>query len=176
MTPIKCPRCESTNTKFCYYNNYNRSQPRHFCKACRRHWTNGGTLRNIPVGGTRKATTNPNKPNKRHKKTSSSSTTTSLEQQQQEQVAFALIDEQQQQQPIISNALFQSIQSPLFDPFLPPLPPPMNQSSNNNSEASFSSTTSSADPWTSTLLDLNCWSWEDINYFVSASDLNPPKC
>ncbi|KAK1308218.1 Dof zinc finger protein DOF5.8 [Acorus calamus] len=62
MTPIKCPRCESTNTKFCYYNNYNRSQPRHFCKACRRHWTNGGTLRNIPIGGTRKATTDPNKP------------------------------------------------------------------------------------------------------------------
>ncbi|XP_010245314.1 PREDICTED: dof zinc finger protein DOF1.4-like [Nelumbo nucifera] len=50
-TPLKCPRCGSTNTKFCYYNNYNRSQPRHFCKACKRHWTNGGTLRNVPVGG-----------------------------------------------------------------------------------------------------------------------------
>ncbi|KAL0905095.1 hypothetical protein M5K25_027271 [Dendrobium thyrsiflorum] len=49
-----CPRCESTNTKFCYYNNYSRSQPRHFCRACRRHWTEGGTLRNIPVGGRRK--------------------------------------------------------------------------------------------------------------------------
>ncbi|XP_020700475.1 dof zinc finger protein 3-like [Dendrobium catenatum] len=31
--------------------NYSRSQPRHFCRACRRHWTEGGTLRNIPVGG-----------------------------------------------------------------------------------------------------------------------------
>ncbi|EPS67789.1 hypothetical protein M569_06985 [Genlisea aurea] len=52
-----CPRCDSTNTKFCYYNNYNLSQPRHFCKACRRYWTLGGTLRNIPVGGgTRKST------------------------------------------------------------------------------------------------------------------------
>lgn len=48
---LKCPRCESTNTKFCYYNNYNLSQPRHFCKTCRRYWTRGGALRNVPVGG-----------------------------------------------------------------------------------------------------------------------------
>ncbi|XP_010263782.1 PREDICTED: dof zinc finger protein DOF3.4-like [Nelumbo nucifera] len=48
---LPCPRCDSTNTKFCYYNNYNLSQPRHFCKSCRRYWTQGGTLRNIPVGG-----------------------------------------------------------------------------------------------------------------------------
>ena len=48
---VRCPRCESTNTKFCYYNNYNLSQPRHFCRACRRYWTMGGALRNIPVGG-----------------------------------------------------------------------------------------------------------------------------
>ncbi|XP_010690053.2 dof zinc finger protein DOF3.1 [Beta vulgaris subsp. vulgaris] len=48
---LKCPRCDSTNTKFCYYNNYNLSQPRHFCKSCRRYWTKGGSLRNIPVGG-----------------------------------------------------------------------------------------------------------------------------
>ncbi|XP_078432041.1 DOF zinc finger protein 2 [Wolffia australiana] len=53
---LRCPRCESTNTKFCYYNNYNLSQPRHFCKDCRRYWTKGGALRNIPVGGgTRKS-------------------------------------------------------------------------------------------------------------------------
>ncbi|GMH16007.1 hypothetical protein Nepgr_017848 [Nepenthes gracilis] len=48
---LKCPRCESTNTKFCFYNNYSLTQPRHFCKSCRRYWTKGGTLRNIPVGG-----------------------------------------------------------------------------------------------------------------------------
>ncbi|ESW22537.1 hypothetical protein PHAVU_005G161200 [Phaseolus vulgaris] len=48
---LKCPRCDSINTKFCYYNNYNLSQPRHFCKNCRRYWTKGGALRNIPVGG-----------------------------------------------------------------------------------------------------------------------------
>nr|GEU51158.1 DOF zinc finger protein DOF3.4 [Tanacetum cinerariifolium] len=46
-----CPRCQSPNTKFCYYNNYNTSQPRHFCKSCRRYWTHGGALRDIPVGG-----------------------------------------------------------------------------------------------------------------------------
>ncbi|KAG6383716.1 hypothetical protein SASPL_156517 [Salvia splendens] len=51
---LKCPRCASTNTKFCYYNNYNKSQPRHFCKSCKRHWTKGGTLRNILVGAARK--------------------------------------------------------------------------------------------------------------------------
>lgn len=49
--PQKCPRCDSSNTKFCYYNNYSLSQPRYFCKACRRYWTHGGTLRNVPVGG-----------------------------------------------------------------------------------------------------------------------------
>ncbi|XP_047163811.1 dof zinc finger protein DOF2.4-like isoform X2 [Vigna umbellata] len=48
---LKCPRCESANTKFCYYNNYSLSQPRHFCKTCRRYWTRGGALRNVPVGG-----------------------------------------------------------------------------------------------------------------------------
>ncbi|KAK9048771.1 hypothetical protein SSX86_032262 [Deinandra increscens subsp. villosa] len=52
--PLTCPRCESTNTKFCYYNNYNKTQPRYFCKACKRHWTSGGVLRNVPVGGQRK--------------------------------------------------------------------------------------------------------------------------
>ncbi|KAK4743726.1 hypothetical protein SAY87_010038 [Trapa incisa] len=49
--PFKCPRCDSSNTKFCYYNNYSLSQPRHFCKACKRYWTRGGTLRSVPVGG-----------------------------------------------------------------------------------------------------------------------------
>ncbi|XP_020687455.1 dof zinc finger protein DOF5.7 [Dendrobium catenatum] len=48
---LKCPRCDSPNTKFCYYNNYSLTQPRHFCKSCRRYWTKGGALRNVPVGG-----------------------------------------------------------------------------------------------------------------------------
>ncbi|KAL5581025.1 hypothetical protein UlMin_013467 [Ulmus minor] len=48
---LKCPRCDSSNTKFCYFNNYSLTQPRHFCKTCRRYWTRGGALRNVPVGG-----------------------------------------------------------------------------------------------------------------------------
>ncbi|KAE8696408.1 Dof zinc finger protein DOF1.7 [Hibiscus syriacus] len=70
---LKCPRCDSSNTKFCYYNNYNLSQPRHFCKNCRRYWTKGGALRNIPVGGgTRKTTKRSSSSNtKRHPNPSS---------------------------------------------------------------------------------------------------------
>ncbi|XP_019177185.1 PREDICTED: dof zinc finger protein DOF5.7-like [Ipomoea nil] len=49
--PQKCPRCDSPNTKFCYYNNYSQSQPRYLCKTCRRYWTKGGVLRTVPVGG-----------------------------------------------------------------------------------------------------------------------------
>ncbi|XP_011101009.1 dof zinc finger protein DOF1.8-like isoform X2 [Sesamum indicum] len=64
---LNCPRCNSTNTKFCYYNNYSLSQPRYFCKTCRRYWTAGGSLRNIPVGGG----------SRKNKKSSSTSTTTS---------------------------------------------------------------------------------------------------
>ncbi|CAA7031953.1 unnamed protein product [Microthlaspi erraticum] len=48
---LNCPRCSSLNTKFCYYNNYSLTQPRYFCKDCRRYWTEGGSLRNIPIGG-----------------------------------------------------------------------------------------------------------------------------
>lgn len=48
---LNCPRCDSTNTKFCYFNNYSLTQPRHFCKTCRRYWTRGGALRSVPVGG-----------------------------------------------------------------------------------------------------------------------------
>ncbi|XP_062209442.1 dof zinc finger protein 4-like [Phragmites australis] len=51
QAPLRCPRCNSSNTKFCYYNNYNLTQPRHFCKTCRRYWTKGGALRNVPIGG-----------------------------------------------------------------------------------------------------------------------------
>ncbi|XP_044476328.1 dof zinc finger protein DOF5.4-like [Mangifera indica] len=59
---LKCPRCDSFNTKFCYYNNYNLSQPRHFCKSCRRYWTKGGVLRNVPVGGGCRKTKRNSKP------------------------------------------------------------------------------------------------------------------
>ncbi|CAL9067646.1 unnamed protein product [Musa banksii] len=51
---LPCPRCKSLDTKFCYYNNYNVNQPRHFCKNCQRYWTAGGTMRNVPVGAGRR--------------------------------------------------------------------------------------------------------------------------
>ncbi|XP_038724790.1 dof zinc finger protein DOF4.6-like [Tripterygium wilfordii] len=67
---LNCPRCNSTNTKFCYYNNYSLTQPRYFCKTCRRYWTEGGSLRNIPVGGG-------SRKNKRSSNSSSSSSNSS---------------------------------------------------------------------------------------------------
>ncbi|KAG1334456.1 cyclic dof factor 2 [Cocos nucifera] len=51
---LPCPRCNSLDTKFCYFNNYNVNQPRHFCKNCQRYWTAGGTMRNVPVGAGRR--------------------------------------------------------------------------------------------------------------------------
>ncbi|KAK9283597.1 hypothetical protein L1049_011846 [Liquidambar formosana] len=51
---LPCPRCNSLNTKFCYFNNYNVNQPRHFCQNCHRYWTAGGTMRNVPVGAGRR--------------------------------------------------------------------------------------------------------------------------
>jgi hypothetical protein len=48
---LMCPRCGSSNTKFCYYNNNNMSQPRYRCRNCVRTWTQGGSLRDVPVGG-----------------------------------------------------------------------------------------------------------------------------
>ncbi|XP_037488032.1 dof zinc finger protein DOF3.1-like [Triticum dicoccoides] len=66
---LECPRCSSSDTKFCYYNNYSTTQPRHYCRTCRRYWTHGGTLRNVPVGGAcrragkrRKASADPQTP------------------------------------------------------------------------------------------------------------------
>jgi hypothetical protein len=58
----QCPRCASRDTKFCYYNNYNTAQPRHFCRACRRYWTLGGSLRNVPVGGSTRKRQRPARP------------------------------------------------------------------------------------------------------------------
>ncbi|XP_008240580.1 PREDICTED: cyclic dof factor 2-like isoform X1 [Prunus mume] len=51
---LPCPRCNSLDTKFCYFNNYNVNQPRHFCKNCQRYWTAGGTMRSVPVGAGRR--------------------------------------------------------------------------------------------------------------------------
>ncbi|PIA45966.1 hypothetical protein AQUCO_01600311v1 [Aquilegia coerulea] len=48
MVAFKCPHCESTNTRFAYQM---KSQRRHYCNDCRRHWTVNGKLRNFPVSG-----------------------------------------------------------------------------------------------------------------------------
>ncbi|PON96098.1 Zinc finger, Dof-type [Trema orientale] len=137
--PLKCPRCDSANTKFCYYNNYNKSQPRHFCRTCKRHWTKGGTLRNVPVGGGRK--------NKRAKKSNTSSaaaaaatttttgnTTTTTTTATTAAAAAAAADNrlnshvifqaQQPDQKSISEILYQAV---LIRP-PPPLPPPPSSS------------------------------------------------
>ncbi|KAF7838471.1 cyclic dof factor 3-like [Senna tora] len=55
---IPCARCKSIDTKFCYYNNYNIKQPRYFCKSCRRYWTHGGAIRNVPEGSGRRKNNN----------------------------------------------------------------------------------------------------------------------
>nr|XP_009383149.2 PREDICTED: cyclic dof factor 1-like [Musa acuminata subsp. malaccensis] len=55
---LPCPRCRSSDTKFCYYNNYNVNQPRHFCRNCQRYWTAGGAMRNVPVGAGRRKNRN----------------------------------------------------------------------------------------------------------------------
>ncbi|XP_059438444.1 dof zinc finger protein DOF1.4-like [Corylus avellana] len=127
--PLKCPRCDSANTKFCYYNNYNKSQPRHFCRACKRHWTKGGTLRNVPVGGGRK--------NKRIKKstaaapsaTTSTSTSNTLlaiqgQQQQRQSLPVSLGD-----QRCMSEILYQSL---LHPPSSLPQKNLINSANNNN--------------------------------------------
>ncbi|XP_058784434.1 cyclic dof factor 3-like [Vicia villosa] len=47
---LHCPRCNCLDTKFCYFNNYNVNQPRHFCKNCHRYWIAGGEIWNVPIG------------------------------------------------------------------------------------------------------------------------------
>ncbi|CBI29529.3 unnamed protein product, partial [Vitis vinifera] len=100
LEPLKCPRCDSTNTKFCYFNNYNKSQPRHFCKSCKRHWTKGGTLRNVPVGGGRK--------NKRPK-TSATATAAAATPTQQRKSSLALGDHEKSS---LSDILYQAFIRP----------------------------------------------------------------
>ncbi|KAJ4956926.1 hypothetical protein NE237_013709 [Protea cynaroides] len=78
---LKCPRCDSINTKFCYFNNYNLYQPRHFYKSCPRYWTKGGVLWNIPIGsGYRKTKQSKPKPNpKSHEERKSTTPHSSIE-------------------------------------------------------------------------------------------------
>ncbi|KAB2030113.1 hypothetical protein ERO13_D05G201940v2 [Gossypium hirsutum] len=54
--PLPCPRCDSTNTKFCYYNNYNLSQPRYFCKASKRSRCSSGSSPSVAVSSSSSVT------------------------------------------------------------------------------------------------------------------------
>ncbi|XVE51296.1 hypothetical protein DITRI_Ditri02bG0028700 [Diplodiscus trichospermus] len=122
--PLRCPRCDSANTKFCYYNNYNKSQPRHFCKTCKRHWTKGGTLRNVPLGGGRKNKRLKTSNNNTAIATPASTSTTSTaiksgvnnrlntfmaipEQQRRQELQLPLVDQKN-----ISNMPFQALSCP----------------------------------------------------------------
>ncbi|CAM8969411.1 unnamed protein product [Rhodiola kirilowii] len=99
---LKCPRCDSTNTKFCYYNNYSLTQPRYFCKSCRRYWTNGGTLRNVPVGGSCRK-------NKRPSSSSSSKRSISVNSDNHNQ---QLLPHHHHHQPHLLNSSSDTLQSP----------------------------------------------------------------
>ncbi|CAK9321011.1 unnamed protein product [Citrullus colocynthis] len=200
---LKCPRCDSTNTKFCYYNNYNKSQPRHFCRACKRHWTKGGTLRNVPVGGGRKNKRLKKKPTPKSTKSSSSA------------VAADVINPQMDVHHLQNLPLYQGL---IFSPpsssnwaecenfttnygILNSQPPdfsavstttsthsPMSPKFNNYSDQELKPTeteqpansTSTHHPWElpSTACGVadmsnSYWSWDDINTFA-ATDLNIP--
>ncbi|EFJ30177.1 hypothetical protein SELMODRAFT_409864 [Selaginella moellendorffii] len=57
----QCPRCQSYNTRFDYYNNEkstgNRDQPRYACRSCKGKWTQGGKVRDVsqsPTGGNKR--------------------------------------------------------------------------------------------------------------------------
>ncbi|XP_047313037.1 dof zinc finger protein DOF1.4-like [Impatiens glandulifera] len=182
---MECPRCGSINTKFCYYNNYNKTQPRHFCKACKRHWTKGGTLRNVPTGGSR-----PTRKTKRQQKKSKATAAAAA--------------------PAATNIITQIPDNPL-----PPLSEFPNQSSSlldhfgslmdanglfelcqqqfsfsNNNPSNFDQSSSDtynyaaekistgsvveeysnmSHPWP------NCWNLEDIDTLVSSHELNIPN-
>ncbi|KAE9613542.1 hypothetical protein Lal_00016086 [Lupinus albus] len=116
----QCPRCESLNTKFCYYNNYSLLQPRFFCKACKRYWTQGGILRNIPIGGA-------SHKRKRPKGSSSSSSTTMNSSSGQLQ---SQPQPQTQPQPGTQEVVQQLQNQPNMTTLMRPTPPRVVQSTN----------------------------------------------
>ncbi|KAK2973968.1 hypothetical protein RJ640_030147 [Escallonia rubra] len=175
---LKCPRCDSTNTKFCYYNNYNRSQPRHFCKACKRHWTKGGTLRNVPVGGVRK--------NKRAKRTNSSATTTSAPAATNTSKSNGHFGMQNQNFPLglLQDGKIFMGNNGIFTDLA--LPEPQDQSllqvsfsSLNSFHSNLSSVPTSFQPWqvvpstgTSVMDSPSYWNWSDLDTMGAADHLH----
>ncbi|KAG9133776.1 hypothetical protein Leryth_018397 [Lithospermum erythrorhizon] len=176
---LECPRCRSTNTKFCYYNNYNKSQPRHFCKGCKRHWTKGGIIRNVPLGNIRK--------NKRKKKLSKSAIFTNSS-CVITQDCSAVKDET----GVVSDPLLDNIVNTSDDKNgVVSSETPLKSTDHQSSQICYSDTGAFDDqcsdtyghilsqPWpnptTSGVMDMSnlCWDWNEINPLISA-DLDIP--
>ncbi|CAN0912908.1 Dof zinc finger protein DOF1.1 [Linum grandiflorum] len=197
--PLNCPRCDSTNTKFCYFNNYNKSQPRHFCKACKRHWTKGGTLRNVPVGGGRK--------NKRFSKSGGNNIGKIINKVSPKMV----IQAQKPKQSIQENRAYPNdvVLQGLMTTSSPLLPPEIGAGVNFSggemgssifaqglsftySAAGFEFPATSSATWqvpstisdeksmvindvaTTATNEASYWNWDDMDNFVSGADLNIP--
>ncbi|KAF5206988.1 hypothetical protein FRX31_003426 [Thalictrum thalictroides] len=52
--PRQCPRCNSLETMYGYYNNYCDIQASYRCKICSHYWDHGEVLGDISVRGKRK--------------------------------------------------------------------------------------------------------------------------
>ncbi|KAL3335276.1 hypothetical protein AABB24_031470 [Solanum stoloniferum] len=173
---LKCPRCDSINTKFCYYNNYNLSQPRHFCKNCKRYWTKGGILRNIPVGGSsRKNTKRSSSSNscKRSSTMSISSSTSSEQISKTEHFATPVVPAFDQNSPILdANGPFGSLlasNGPEIGNFLDVLNP--NGPNSGSDAAAQSGNSNNRDEFLGE--DSNCWNgtngWADLAIYTPGS-------
>lgn len=167
--PLNCPRCGSTNTKFCYYNNYNRSQPRYLCKSCKRYWTKGGTLRNVPVGGGRRENKRP--------RTSSAATAAPSTAQPRRDITLInniVTSDQQNMSDILYQALIRSsppslnrtmadmnastTQNPNTGSVIDPISyQPMNDRIDNYGGNLDEYTA----PWP--IFDINYWNWNDVD-------------
>ncbi|OAY56300.1 dof zinc finger protein DOF4.6 isoform X2 [Manihot esculenta] len=137
---LNCPRCNSTNTKFCYYNNYSLTQPRYFCKTCRRYWTEGGSLRNIPVGGG-------SRKNKRSASATSSSSSSSSSKKLPDLVTPSRLSQSSTQNPKIHqgqdlNLAFPS--TPGITSFSELIQLPNIETNNKNNQISTSSTSTAS--------------------------------
>ncbi|KAK4375392.1 hypothetical protein RND71_006069 [Anisodus tanguticus] len=167
---LKCPRCDSINTKFCYYNNYNLSQPRHFCKNCKRYWTKGGILRNIPVGGTSRKNTKRSYPSSN---SNSKRSSTSEAQPKTELLATPTIPAFDQNSPILDvNGPFGSLlmsNGPEMSNLLEALNP--NGPNSGSDGAPQSGNNNSRDEYLGE--DSNCWNgssgWPDLAIYTPGS-------
>ncbi|MCD9640714.1 hypothetical protein HAX54_026190 [Datura stramonium] len=174
---LKCPRCDSINTKFCYYNNYNLSQPRHFCKNCKRYWTKGGILRNIPVGGSsRKNTKRSSSSSSCSKRSSTASSSSSAQNPKAELFATPAVPAFDQNNPILAaNGPFGSLLSST-GPEIGNLLKAMNPNGpNSGSDAAPQSGNNSRDEYlgVQNVEDSNCWNGSSTNSWADLAIYTP---